>query len=177
MENRFCSIVIGHLKPHRYRKKKLSMRRPCVCLIILFVVSCNETNDNRERKRIGDKFIESKFINDTTYQGLTKYYSLSNVLEGEIEFTNGIKNGFSKNYYPSGVVNDSMTFINGLPHGYHLVYDSTGHLEYKDFFYQGRKVGGVFFYNDEKITEYDFLSYDGELLYKAKRVLENLEDK
>src|ERR1700694_580692 len=120
------------------------MRRFCVCLIILFIASCNETTGNRERKRIDDKLIETIFINDTTYQGLTKYYSLSNVLEGEIEFKNGIKNGFSKNYYPNGLVHDSMTFVNGLSHGYHFVYDSTGHLEYKDYFYQGRKVGGVF---------------------------------
>ncbi len=45
---------------------------------------------------------------------------------------------------------------------------STGRLEYKDFFYQGRKVGGLFFYEKGKITEYDFLSFDGELLYNAK---------
>lgn len=139
-----------------------------VGLVILFFASCNETGDKRERRRIGDMLIESTFINDTTYHGLTKYYSLSNVLEGETEFKNGVKNGFSKNYYSNGLVHDSMTFVNGLTHGYHFVYDSTGRLEYKDFFYQGRKVGGLFFYNNGKIAEYDFLSFDEELLFKAK---------
>jgi antitoxin component YwqK of YwqJK toxin-antitoxin module len=144
------------------------MRQVYICLVILFFASCNERSSSPERKQVGDKLIETTFINDSTYQGLTKYYSLSNVLESEIEFKNGIKNGYSKNYYPNGHIHDSMTFVNGLAHGYHFVYDSAGHLEYKDFFYQGRKVGGLFYYEQGKIKEYDFVSFDGELLYKAK---------
>lgn len=138
------------------------------CFIIVIIVSCNNTGESHTRKLIGDKYIESKFINDTMYDGLTKYYSLSNVLESAIEFNKGIKSGYSINYYPSGIVHDSMTFINGLAHGYHFVYDSMGNLEYKDYFYQGRKVGGLYFYKEGKIVEYDFVSFDGKLLYKAK---------
>ncbi|MDQ6609911.1 MAG: hypothetical protein M3Y85_08835 [Bacteroidota bacterium] len=143
------------------------MRLLCICCVILFVTSCNEKS-SLQRKRIGDKFIETMFINDSAYQGLTRYYSLANVLESETEFKNGLKNGYSKNYYPNGHVHDSISFINGLEQGYHFVYDSAGYIEYKDYFYLGRKVGGVFYYVQGKIIEYDFLSLDGELLYKAK---------
>lgn len=143
------------------------MKQLCICLVIIFVTSCNGKSGKTERKRIGDKFIETTFINDTTYQGLTKYYSLSNVLESEIEFKNGIKNGYAKNYYSNGDIHDSMTFVNGLAHGYHFVFDSTSNLDYKDFFYNGRKVGGLFFYRNGFINEYDFVSFDEDLLYKA----------
>lgn len=136
-------------------------------LFLFVLLSCTNSNNKVRKKRIGDKFIETVFINDSVYNGMTKFYSLSGVLEKKVNFENGIKEGFEVNYYSNGVVQDSVNFTNGHRNGNYFFFDSIGKVDYSEYFYFGKRVGKREFYNNGKIKEYDFISFDGRALYTS----------
>ena len=134
---------------------------------LLLLFSCQTQKQKVVKRRVENKLIETIFVNDSSYDGITKYYSLSGILESKINFKNGNKDGVCINYYPNGKINDSMNFYKGYQNGYHYLYDSIGNLDYIDFFFFGKRVGEKRFYKKNRVSEYDFNSFDGILLYKA----------
>ena len=134
-------------------------------LILLF--ACRETGQKFEKRKVGDKFVETTF-KDTLYNGITKFYSLKGTLESKIYYNAGIKNGPAINYYSNGGINDSVNFRNGLEVGKHYLFDESGYLKYTDYFFFGKRVGGREFYENGKIYEYDFTDFDGRPIFSVK---------
>ena len=79
-------------------------------------------------------------------KGLWKYYSLKGVLEKEVNFKEGRKEGAYKEYYPSGEVSVAGQYANNQKEGVWKYYTEAGQLS-KEVEY---KAG-----NQQSVTKYE----------------------
>jgi hypothetical protein len=139
-------------------------------LIFVFVILgiLNSCDQNKlSRKKIQHQWVESKFLNDTIFNGETLFYNDSLKIEKIEHYTNGIKDGASVNFHSNGKVYDSVTFSNGFKNGFHYVYDSSGNLGYIDYYYLGRELGPSIFYTKGLVTDYSFHSFEKQEIYRT----------
>ena len=135
--------------------------------IIFLLISCNNNNGLVSKKKIDGKIIESGFINDSIFDGVTKFYDLNNHLESKIHFTKGIKNGIALNYHANGKVFDSSFYKNGFKNGSHYVYDTLGQLIYIDYYFNGHQFGGQTFFKDNKPFQYVFNNFEKKNIFSC----------
>jgi hypothetical protein len=131
---------------------------------ILILFSCSN-NPNHSKKKINDNWVESNFVDETVFNGLTKFYNDKNVLQKTDYYVHGIRNGPSLNYHSNGKIYDSINYINGFKNGYRFVYDSAGQLGYKEYYFMSRKLGPEISIHDNVISRYDFTDFDRHDLY------------
>jgi len=156
------------------------MIRGKVILLMIFcsvIASC-------ERKRVGnDSFVVTKdgegnlqseihYINDTVMQGLAKYYyypNPKNVLKDEIEFSNGIKEGWHKHYRQDRTLESKIHWENNLEDGENYWYYSNGTLEQKTYRIRGKQYGDAYYYHPSgKLKLYNCFNSWGENMYALK---------
>ena len=131
---------------------------------VLILLSCS-TNPNHSRKKVEGFWVESNFVDDSVFNGLTKFYNDKYVLQQTEYYLHGIKNGPSLSYHSNGKVYDSVNYINGFKKGYRFVYDSSGQLGRKQYYFMDRELGPNIFLHGNVITSYDFTDFDGHALY------------
>jgi antitoxin component YwqK of YwqJK toxin-antitoxin module len=134
--------------------------------LTILLISCNNKKDV-QKKRVGDKIIETNFVEDSLFDGPTKYYNVDGQLESLIYYSKGKKNGFGINFYNNGKVHDSSTYLNGVKNGWHFVYDSTGELSFKDYFFYDLKVGEEIFYKHGKPSEFNFSNFERKRIFSC----------
>src|SRR5579875_2587409 len=136
------------------------------CLIAILLLQCNHTPTTKtlvlnHQKVIGD------ISADTVFNGLIRFYNLkTGLLEQEAHYVNGILHGTVTNYYGNGKKHTVAPYKYGKNVGFNEGYDSLGRLERKTYMYDNLRVGPTIEYRNEKIKEYYFYSFDGELLYE-----------
>ena len=139
-------------------------RLELLIVFVLILFSCSN-NPNHSRKKFKDYWVESNFVDDSVFNGLTKFYNDKKVLQKTEYYMHGIKNGPSLSYHSNGKVYDSINYINGFKNGYRFVYDSTGRLGRKQYYFMDRELGPDIFLHDNVITSYDFTDFDRHALY------------
>ncbi len=149
-------------------------------LLIIFclvIASC-------ERKRLGkDSFVVTKdrkgilqseihYINDTVMQGLAKYYyypNPENVLKDEIEYRNGVKDGWHKHYRQDGTIESKIHWKYNSEDGEIYWYYNNGGLEQKTYRIMGKQYGDAYYYHPNgKLKLYNCLNSWGENIYVLK---------
>jgi len=134
-----------------------------------------------ERKRIGnDSFVVTKdgegnlqseihYINDTVMQGLAKYYyypNPKNVLKDEIEFRNGVKEGWYRHYRQDGTIESKTYFKNNLPDGENYWYYENGKPKEETFWVKGKQYGvGKWYYKNGKLETFNITDFYGTVNY------------
>jgi hypothetical protein len=141
------------------------MNRYTALITLVLFSSCLSNSVGIEKRQIGKKYVETLFLNDSTYDGLTKTYTSDGVLESVTTYDSGRKNGPSLDYYANGKIQDSSYYFMNLLNGSHFAYDSTGHLVYSDFYFKGKRVGSKKYFVSDKLTEFDFTNLDGNPLF------------
>lgn len=136
-------------------------------LFIALIIGCKNGQQKIERRKIGNYFVESIFINDSVYHGTTKFFSLKGELESKIHFINGTKDGIAINYHKNGNIHDSSFYVNGLKNGDHFVFDSSGELIYQDFYVSGHRLGGHVLYKKQKVYQYIFSNFEKKNIYSC----------
>lgn len=115
---------------------------------------------------------EIHYINDSVEDGLAKYYYYpfpKNVLMDEIEFRNGLKEGWHKHYRHDGTLESVIQWKNNLEDGYNYWYYSNGKLEQKTFRIRGKQYGDAYFYYPNgKLKLYNCFNSWGENIYALK---------
>ncbi|MBL7741329.1 MAG: hypothetical protein JNK14_19045 [Chitinophagaceae bacterium] len=144
-----------------------SIKKFIYLLFSVSLLSCESQKIKREKKPFDNKIIESSFINDSTFDGPTNYYSTDGLLESTINFTKGIKNGPALNFYPNGKILDSSFYENGVKTGNHYIFDSSGQLYYKNYYYYGHILGGHTFYRNKKPYQYQFRNFEQQIIYSC----------
>jgi hypothetical protein len=134
-------------------------------LVFVSVIFSCSNNATHSRKKFKDYWVESSFVDDSIFNGLTKFYNDKNVLQETDYYVHGIKSGLSLSYHSNGKVYDSVNYTNGFKNGYRFVYDSTGQLGRKQYFFMGRELGPDMFFNRNTVTTYDFTDFDRHTLY------------
>jgi len=142
------------------------MKILCLSSIVLLLIGCNNDNDVT-KKMVKNKIIESNFINDSIYHGVTKIYDSNYHLESKITFSRGIRNGESVNYYMNGKISDSSFYRAGLKNGYNYVFDSTGQLIYINYFFYGHQFGEEFFFRNYRPYQYIFKNFEKKNIFSC----------
>ena len=125
-------------------------------LILFSIFSCN----NEKTKKIGPYLVRAKFINDSTIEGVAKYFNDKKQLVSEVTYKAGIKNGPAINYYPNGKIKDSFNYKDGLLNEWQYAYDNNGFLLMKKYNYFDLSVGSHYYYTNNRLTEYSFFDFD-----------------
>lgn len=142
------------------------MKVICWALITL-IIGCSNERRKFEKREVDNYIVEGIFINDSVYEGLTKFFSLKGELKSKINFMNGKKNGIAVNYFDNGNIHDSCFYENGLKNGDHFVFDSSGNLVYQDFYVQGYRIGGQVFYKNKEVWQYIFSNFEKKNIYSC----------
>lgn len=142
------------------------MKNIQILLLTTLLISCRNEN-NVQKKRIGNDIIESYFIEDSIFDGPTKYYNLNGRIESLIYYSKGIKNGVGLNFHSNGKVYDSSTYVSGMKNGWHYVYDTVGQLIFKDYFFYGQRLGEEVFYKNGKPIEFSFLNFEKKRIFSC----------
>ncbi len=133
---------------------------PLVFICWLSLITGCTSNGKTERKELDNLIVEAHFDNDTTIDGVAKYYDHSNRLASLVNYNHGVKYGPSVNYYPSGIIRDSMLFFDNKKHGEAYHYDSLGRVSWSDYQFYGIKVGPSVFYKKGEIDKYLFTDFN-----------------
>ncbi len=134
-----------------------------------------------EHKRIGnDSFVVTKdekgnlqseiqYINDTIMDGLAKYYyypNPKNALKDEIEFKNGIKEGWYKHYRQDGTIESKTYFKNNIPNGDNYWYYEDGKPKEETFWLKGKQYGvGKWYHKNGKLETFNVTDFYGTAIY------------
>ena len=128
-----------------------------------FLLGCFGNKEKTIHK--GDFDLVGHFMNDTILNGAVKFYDKSQKLVAIRTYSNDILNGYSTTYHSNGNTHDSVIFINNSEIGFNYIFDSLGHLIYKANYFYGKQMGPVFTYSANKIVEYSFNNFEGDILY------------
>jgi hypothetical protein len=142
------------------------MKGITILIFVIILISCSN-QESVQKKEVGNKIVESNFIEDSIFNGPTKYYNLDGRLESLIYYSRGIKNGIGLNFHHNGKVHDSSNYYNGLENGWHYVYDSTGQLTFRDYFFFGQRIGEEIHYRNGKPLEFSFSNLEKKKLYSC----------
>jgi hypothetical protein len=156
------------------------MTRGKVLLLIIFsssIVTCVHKQvgiDSFVVTKDGDGNLQSEihYINDTVMHGLAKYYyypNPKNVLKDEIEFKNGVKEGWHRHYRKDGTLESKIQWKNNLEDGENYWYYENGILEQKTYRICGKQYGDAYYYYPNgKLKLYNCLNFWGENIYALK---------
>jgi hypothetical protein len=122
---------------------------------------------NKQRTLIIDK--ETKAVGniskDTVYEGLINFYNLqSGKLITASNYLSGKLNGESIEYNANGLILSKVSYENGKQNGIASVFDRNGKRINNYFTYYGLKVGEDVLFRDERLSVYDFYSFDNKKL-------------
>jgi hypothetical protein len=144
------------------------MKRSLVILLVGFcIASCSHDTRKYNRKKLNNRIVEGRFIDDSIFDGEIKYFAYTGYLEARMFFNNGQHDGAAIVYFPNGKIWDSSFYHLGLKEGSHYVFDSVGRLLYVDFYYHGQRLGGKTFYKNGKIERYLFDDFEKHQLYEG----------
>lgn len=130
-----------------------------------FLLSCSNNSASKSRKRYKEFWVESNFVEDKQFHGLTKFFDSNNKLQIVETYSHGLNMGPSVTYHSNGRVYDSVIYKNGYRNGYRYVFDSTGQLSYQEYYSLGRKLGPQIFFFNGLVTDYNYNSFDKKNLY------------
>lgn len=105
-------------------------------------------------------------------QGLSRSFSKSGILEQEIIYVDGQKNGEAKWYYPDGKLFRVTPYLNDTISGAQIQYFKSGRIKARLDYVDGRRLPGLEEFNMDgtKITAYPTPQYRIEDQYKARGV-------
>lgn len=147
-----------------------------VILMVLIVLACSMCRQRVDNKSFvttsdGNGNIESEihYIDDTIKHGTAKYYYTDGKLKGEINYKNGLMDGWYTGYRPDGTLLTKQHYKNGKQDGETYWYDNNGKLEQESNWLNGKNFGDAYFYYPTGILE-SFRSYDfeGHVRYMIK---------
>ena len=123
--------------------------------------ACNNKPEIQQRT-VGEYLVEANFKNDSTINGIAKFFDGSGRIVSKVNYIDGIKFGLAVNYYLNGKISDSMYFFNGLNSGYKYRYDTTGSLQSISYDYYGLRMGPQIIFERGKTSKYYYISFGKE---------------
>lgn len=137
-----------------------------ILIALGYILSCNK---RKEKRRVfSGYYVISDFVNDTIFNGDTKFFDLDDNLLSKVQYNNGIKEGIEINYYKNGRVRSSYVFNKGIRKGKFLVNDSVGNILQEGMFFDGEKIGYRYSYLNGKLSTFSSFGLNDTLLFSVK---------
>lgn len=109
------------------------------------------------------------YINDSIRDGLTRLYFDNGVIGDEINYKNGLKEGWWLHFYQNSTLQSKRMYKGGIQDGPAYFYYEDGKLEHKEFWYQGQVFGGSYWYYKNGLLEnYTSFDFEGNKRYKVE---------
>jgi len=159
-------------------------------LSLLFIVSCNNSNDQKQDVRKQFRNEEGLVIKRTFYEeegeetnvltektfkvengdtilhGNAKSFYQNGQLMGEEHYRDGVKYGISQQFYPNGQTKHKGWLKEGKLDSVGLAYYENGQIKVKGYFHNDHKVGEqLHYYKNGKIKAYSLYNPVGEPVY------------
>lgn len=133
--------------------------------ICLLCIGCNSRAKLKEII-LGDEKVVGNISKDTVFNGTILFFNKkTNELISESNYVDGNLEGKSIDYYPNGKVSSIANYRDDKLHGEMILFDQTGNRIKKENFYYNIRVGESINYKDKNVSQYNFFSLDGDLLF------------
>ena len=119
-------------------------------------------------KKIGDKFVQSKFIGDSIINGMSVFLDSAGGIESKGFYKMGIKDGITTTYYKNKKINEILKYSNGIINGTAEKFDTIGNLKFKANNFFGIKLGDYSSFEKGKIVEYAFYNFEHKQLINCR---------
>ena len=139
--------------------------RIILAILVVTLIDYNCANKGSEKRvKIGNSYVDAKFIDDTIIDGTAHYYDSLGTLYNVSNYRKGIKDGMSVNYYSNQVISDSVEYKNGKESGYWRHFDIKGGDTYGNFYYYGLQFGPELIFKNDHLQKYLFSDLDRKII-------------
>ncbi|MCC5916979.1 MAG: hypothetical protein JJU02_06590 [Cryomorphaceae bacterium] len=98
------------------------------------------------------------------------YYSQSDIIKDEIEFNQGIKEGWHKHYREDGLLESKIHFRNNLQDGDTYWYYPNGNIKEYSYWVNGKQFGlAKWFYENGQLDLLNINDFSGDAIYLIKK--------
>ena len=110
---------------------------------------------------------EIPYINDTIIDGTAKYYYYpTDIVKDEIEFNNGVKEGWHKHYKEDGTLESKVQFSNDVQDGETYWYYPDSKIKEHTHWVMGKQYGSAkYYYPNSKLKTYNAIDFYDNTLY------------
>lgn len=137
-----------------------------ILLLIFFISSCTENVSKKQKiEYYPSGKIKSKgwYVRDTVHvDTLITFFANGKIATNEVydSVGNAVQ---AKSYYDNGIMSVEVNYKNGLANGFGYVYYESGNIEQKKFHINDSLVGDAFFYaKNNNIKTYGFYEWTGK---------------
>lgn len=136
-------------------------------LIAAVSLSCNRYPETRIEKYENGKIrSEIPYKNDSTIDGIAKYYHSNGQLSSWQPYTDGQEDGMVKDYYENGDIKSEAEWKAGVQDGISRWYYINGTLKDQSIWRNGKQYGsGFIYFENGNLKWYQCLAFDGRSFY------------
>lgn len=141
-------------------------------LLLAVVVACTQkekTNLIVTKDRQGNIVSEIHYIKDSLKHGLARYYYPNGDISHEIEYANGVREGFYKHYKSGKILEQKAYYKKGMAEGKSSRYYDNGAIRSLSNWVSGKEYGSTYFYYaNSKIEMYHCSDFSESLFFLIK---------